>query len=125
YLPLIAGGRVVIASEDEAMDGRRLMRLIDDAEITMMQPTPATWKLMISAGWTASPRLRVLCGGEPLPRALADDLLDRVAELWNMYGPTETTVWSTLDRVEKNEAILVGRPIANTTVYVLREDLSL
>src|SRR5690606_14120788 len=65
------------------------------------------------------------CGGEPLPRVLADDLLDRVDELWNMYGPTETTVWSTLDRIERDEPILVGRPIANTTVYVLRDDLSL
>lgn len=125
YLPLIAGGRVVMASEEEAMDGRRLIRLLDEAEITMMQATPATWKLMLAAGWTMSPRLRVLCGGEPLPRVLADDLLDRVDELWNMYGPTETTVWSTLDRIERDEPILVGRPIANTTVYVLRDDLSL
>ncbi len=125
YLPLIAGGRVVIASEDEALDGRRLMRLIDEAEITMMQATPATWKLMLAAGWTMSPRLRVLCGGEPLPRVLADDLLDRVDELWNMYGPTETTVWSTVEKIHRDQPILVGKPIANTTVYVLRDDLSL
>ena len=86
-----------------------------------MQATPATWKLMLAAGWRGSPSLRVLCGGEGLPSSLAVSLIDRTAELWNMYGPTETTVWSTVDRVEKGAPILIGRPIANTTLYVLGE----
>src|SRR5690606_39424746 len=93
--------------------------------VTLMQATPATWKLLIASGWQGKPDLRVLCGGEPLPRPLADELLDRVAELWNMYGPTETTVWSTLDRVERGGDITVGRPIANTTCYVLGDDMQM
>ena len=40
------------------------------------------------------PSLKVLCGGEALPRDLADAMLPRCAALWNMYGPTETTIWS-------------------------------
>lgn len=123
YLPLVAGGRVVIASEDEVLDGRRLLRRIEEEGITLMQATPATWKLMLAAGWEGSPGLRVLCGGEPLPPKLSSDLLDRVSELWNMYGPTETTVWSTLERIERDAPILVGRPIANTTLYVLDDAL--
>ncbi|NLG60795.1 MAG: amino acid adenylation domain-containing protein, partial [Candidatus Cloacimonetes bacterium] len=125
YLPLITGARVVITSEDDALDGRRLVQLMEQEGVTLMQATPATWKLLIAGGWQGKPDLRVLCGGEPLPRPLADELLDRVAELWNMYGPTETTVWSTLDRVERGGDITVGRPIANTTCYVLGDDMQM
>jgi amino acid adenylation domain-containing protein len=125
YLPLVAGGRVVMASEDEVVDGRLLAERIVTEGITVMQATPATWKLMINSGWTGAPGLRVFCGGEPLSRQLADDLLDRASQLWNMYGPTETTVYSTLECIGRDEPILVGRPIANTTLYVLDEQLRL
>jgi hypothetical protein len=55
-----------------------------------------------------------------MPRDLARDLSTRVRALWNMYGPTETTVWSTLQQVTDHDRdISIGRPIANTTVYVL------
>jgi len=64
--------------------------------------------------------LRALCGGEALPRDLADALLARPQELWNLSGPTETTIWSTVERVERGPGpITIGRPIANTQVYVL------
>lgn len=118
YLPLVAGGRVVICSEDEVLDGHRLMERLDDS-ITIMQATPATWKLLIAAGWRGRTTLRILCGGEALSRTLAYELLTRAGQVWNMYGPTETTVWSTLDRVTAEDPILVGRPIANTSLYVL------
>jgi acyl-coenzyme A synthetase/AMP-(fatty) acid ligase/acyl carrier protein len=75
---------------------------------------------MLEAGWTGKADLKVLCGGEALPRDLAATLTDRVAKLWNMYGPTETTIWSTVGRVEDVAgAIPIGRPIVNTKVYVL------
>ena len=62
----------------------------------------------------------MLCGGEALPRALADRLLDKGAALWNLYGPTETTVWSSAWRVEPGDGpISIGRPIAETRLYVL------
>jgi amino acid adenylation domain-containing protein len=125
YLPIISGARVIIAGEEEALDGRRLMQRMEQDGVTIMQATPATWKLLLAAGWKGGPHMKVLCGGEPLPRRLADDLLDRAGELWNMYGPTETTVWSTLDRVGRDAPILVGRPIANTTLYVLGGNLEL
>ena len=64
--------------------------------------------------------MKILCGGEALPRELADQLLARCGELWNMYGPTETTIWSTVYQVRSGEgAISIGRPIANTQIYIL------
>jgi acyl-CoA synthetase (AMP-forming)/AMP-acid ligase II len=55
-----------------------------------------------------------------LPQDLADAVLPRVQELWNLYGPTETTIWSTAERVlPGSDGVSIGRPIANTQVYVL------
>lgn len=119
YLPLTVGARVILATERDALDGHRLARLLDEEQVTVLQATPATWKLLLAAGWEGREGLRALCGGEPLPPSLADRLLPAVAELWNMYGPTEATVWSTLQRVDPGEPILIGRPIANTSVYVV------
>jgi amino acid adenylation domain-containing protein len=129
YLPLVAGARLVLAPDGAAADGVRLCELIAEHNVSLMQATPSTWRLMLDAGWhvggrTSNERLRVLCGGEALPRQLAGELLERAGALWNMYGPTETTIWSTLRRIEAmDESVLIGRPIANTQVYLLGADL--
>jgi amino acid adenylation domain-containing protein len=124
FLPLVAGGTVVIAPHDAVSDGERLQALLDQHSVTVMQGTPATWQLLLHSGWEGKPGLKMLCGGEALPRQLADALLQRGGELWNMYGPTETTVWSSILRVEPEDdagagPIPIGRPIANTFLYVL------
>jgi amino acid adenylation domain-containing protein len=121
FLPLINGARVVIASEETAVDPRLLSNLVDGSRATVMQATPTTWQMLVDAGWPGRRGLKALCGGEALPAALADQLLDRGAELWNMYGPTETTIWSSVVRLERGDPITIGRPIANTTFYVLDE----
>ncbi len=89
-----------------------------------MQATPATWRMLVEAGWLGSNNLTVLCGGEALPPDLAASLLSRSAALWNMYGPTETTIWSTIERIQRaDQEITIGRPIANTEVYILDQFL--
>ncbi|MEM8930320.1 MAG: amino acid adenylation domain-containing protein, partial [Acidobacteriota bacterium] len=120
FLPLITGGRVVVASRETASDGARLGSLVTASEATVMQATPATWRLLLDSGWTPIAGLKVLCGGEALPRELADQLLAAEVALWNVYGPTETTIWSTRHRVVAGEGVpSIGRPIANTTIYTL------
>jgi acyl-coenzyme A synthetase/AMP-(fatty) acid ligase len=84
-----------------------------------MQATPVTWKSLISAGWEGDPGLTALCGGEALPRDLADALAARAGAVWNLYGPTETTIWSTIWKVRPAEPVSIGTPIANTTCHVL------
>jgi amino acid adenylation domain-containing protein len=119
-LPLVVGGRVVLASREAAADGERLAELLDRSEVTVMQATPATWHVLLEAGWRGDGELKILCGGEALPRDLANRLLDCGGSLWNLYGPTETTVWSLAHRVRRGEGTVpIGRPIANTTVYLL------
>jgi amino acid adenylation domain-containing protein len=124
FLPLITGAKVVIVPREITVDGPRLDTLITDSRATVMQATPATWRLLLAAGWKGSPHLKILCGGEPLPPELAKELLPRCAELWNMYGPTETTIWSTCTRVTKADGIHIGRPIANTEIYILDAHLN-
>src|SRR5690606_20223119 len=60
-----------------------------------------------------------LCGGEPLSEDLRKHLLASGSTAWNMFGPTETTIWSTLALVTAVGSISIGRPIANTTIYIL------
>ncbi|HWZ46035.1 MAG TPA: amino acid adenylation domain-containing protein [Candidatus Saccharimonadales bacterium] len=120
YLPLIVGARCVLAGREAAADGQQLSRLLEGHDITAMQATPSTWKLLLQSGWAGKRNLKILCGGEAWSRELAGELLRRSASVWNMYGPTETTVWSAVYRVTSDEGpMLIGHPIANTEMYVL------
>jgi non-ribosomal peptide synthetase component F len=121
-LPLTSGAEIVIAGRDDVRDGGQLRNLIEESDATMMQATPAGWRLLVDAGWHGRPAFRAVSGGEPLAVDLAEALLDRCGEVWNGYGPTETTVYSTYWRVsDPREGIYIGRPIANTTVHILDE----
>jgi amino acid adenylation domain-containing protein len=120
FLPLSVGGELVIASREVASDPVQLMAQMARCNATMMQATPATWRMLLDSGWDGKPLKKVLCGGEALPRDLADRLLGVNESLWNMYGPTETTIWSAASRVRNNESkITIGPPIANTQFYVV------
>jgi len=120
FLPLTVGARVVLATREEAADGVQLAAKIARTGVTVMQATPATWRMLLDSGWPGARSLRIFSGGEALPRELADRLLERCAELWNLYGPTETTVWSAAANIlPGNEPVVIGRPIANTQFYVL------
>lgn len=120
FLPLIVGARLILAREQEMSDGAALHALLRRHSATFMQATPVTWQLLLEAGWHGDPSLKMLCGGEALPRRLAERLLESGGELWNMYGPTETTVWSSVLRVESGAGpVTIGPPIDNTQFYIL------
>ena len=122
YLPLVVGGRVVIASGEVASDPRALAGLLEGAGATVMQATPTTWRMLVDSGWSGGRGLKGLCGGEALPVVLADRLVGLGVELWNMYGPTETTIWSTCCRVQAGGgSVSIGRPIGNTSLFILDE----
>ena len=119
FLPLVRGAELVIADTSSTKDGRLLVDLIRARDITTMQATPSTWQMLIDSGWTGSPSLKMLAGGEQLTDYMAKLLLSRGAELWNMYGPTETTIWSTLKRIKhEDKTVTVGYPIRNTKIYI-------
>ena len=124
FLTFAVGAAVVLATEEEAIDGDALVRLVACHRVTLMQSTPSRFRLMLEAGWkeTRTPTLRILCGGEAMTRALADSLARR-GTLWNMYGPTETTVWSTAREVSAGAGdVAIGGPIGGTLLRVLGEN---
>jgi amino acid adenylation domain-containing protein len=119
YLPLSAGAAVIIASGEMVADGRLLAEQLLDERITIMQATPATWRLVLEGGWNGRD-LKIICGGENLPRELATELSRQGASLWNMYGPTEITVYALTHKVVRGGGTVpIGRPIGNTQVYIL------
>lgn len=119
YLPLLAGAVVEIVPTAICRDGLLLKEFLEGSPANIVQATPATWQMLIGAEWAGSSKLKVLCGGEPLPSSLARDLLARCKELWNLFGPTETTIWSSCCRILDPGKITIGEPIANTQFYVL------
>lgn len=117
-LPLIRGATLVVATDEQARDPRLLAELLDTAGATVVQMTPSGARMLLDTGWQGT-GLRVWCGGEPLSRDLADELLSTCDEVWNLYGPTETTVWSARWRVEQDGPVRIGEPVGNTGLHVL------
>lgn len=120
FLPIIVGASLVLVNREIAWDGTQLSAKLTASNATVMQATPATWQLLLAAGWAGNHQLNILCGGEALPGHLANQLIKRCDSLWNMYGPTETTIWSAACLVETRSAIVpISHPIANTQFYIL------
>jgi amino acid adenylation domain-containing protein len=129
FLPLLSGARVEILDRSAASDPALLRQAIGAGAGTVLQATPATWRLLLDAGWEGGESLRALSGGEALPAELAARLRERVGALWNVYGPTETTIWSTAQHLDAAADVgrghaSIGAPVANTRVYVLDRYLS-
>ncbi len=121
-LPLVTGATVEILDRNTAADGQALAERLDAGDISLMQATPSTWRLLLSAGWRNRGNVRILCGGEALTPDLAESLNACSREVWNLYGPTETTIWSTIHRLGSSRHVAIGKPIANTQAYVLSSD---
>jgi amino acid adenylation domain-containing protein len=119
FLPLTVGARVEVLQDEQIRDGRKLRHALIEGGATMMQATPALWSMLEDAGGGPRP-LRALCGGEALPNRLAQALVARHGQVVNLYGPTETTIWSSYDVIASRDGpVTLGRPIAETSVYVL------
>ena len=137
FLPLCVGGRTVLASRETAADPRALADLIAREDVNFMQATPTTWRTLIrscgggEAATGADPpgadppgadpplrRITALVGGEAVPAELAVDMINSTRVAFNVYGPTETTVWSTCAAISRSNPTSIGKPIANTSVYV-------
>lgn len=121
-LPLVNGMTVVMADETEQENLSFFGELVRKHDIEVLQTTPSRMRLYLGGmGDKGCLNLLkvILLGGEKVEAGLIDELRQYTgAELVNVYGPTETTVWSTACRLEKGTEITVGRPIANTEIYI-------
>jgi acyl-CoA synthetase (AMP-forming)/AMP-acid ligase II/acyl carrier protein len=123
WLPLTVGASLIVSSRAAAMDAQLLSAQLTEGSVTLLQATPATWQMLVGMGWPGAESLRVWCGGEALAQGLAQELVERTREVWNLYGPTETTIYSSLkligSRGGATAPVSIGSPLANTQMYVL------
>src|SRR5690606_28292336 len=120
WLPLVTGASTESAGSDTARRAQRLRALLEELRPDLRQATPATWQMLLETAGRGRAALRVLTGGEALPAALARELLAPAGRVWSVCGPAAPTVWATCQRVRHGEeSVPIGRPIANTRVYVL------
>ena len=122
FSPLARGAQVSLLPPTLAADGTGLAGWLERTGLGAMQATPATWRLLVDAGWVGAEGFRVLCGGEALPEDLAFELRKRSAEVWNLYGPTEATVWASVQRVDE-QGVHLGRALANSRRVVVDSSL--
>ncbi|MFH8516603.1 amino acid adenylation domain-containing protein [Streptomyces gelaticus] len=120
WLPLLTGGTLVLGPPGVGGDPEQLHQLLCDEKITVVQATPATWKLYTETTGAAPPGLRqIWCGGERLAHSLAQALTGLGPEVHNLYGPTETTIWSTRAVLRRQDTVTgIGRPMANTSLHI-------
>ncbi|TAJ38189.1 MAG: amino acid adenylation domain-containing protein [Reyranella sp.] len=120
YAPLIVGGRLVLAESDVVRTGFELEALARKAGATLMQATPTLWRMLLEAGFSSRPGLKMITAGEAISRDVVDRLLSGGGRLWNLYGPTEATIYSSGCEMHAGAAdVTIGKPLANTQLYVL------
>jgi amino acid adenylation domain-containing protein len=130
FAPLLAGAQLVLAEPGGHLDISCLVKLIADKKITVLQMVPSLLKVFLEEKELerCSSLKRVFCGGELLPEELAERFRARLpAELHNLYGPTEASIDSafwTCTPAPRGQGVPIGRPIANTQLYVLDPELN-
>lgn len=123
FMALTQGATLVIADADTLKDGNKLFRFIKENNLTYFKGTPSLYKLLVDAGWQEKLPITMVSGGEPLPNNLAEKILPKCKELYNVYGPTECAIISTVAKITDSDNITIGKPLQNTPVYILNEDL--
>ncbi|MEO7766084.1 MAG: amino acid adenylation domain-containing protein, partial [Ferruginibacter sp.] len=124
FVPLICGGKLIVVPREVAMDGIKLVKRLSDHLPTHMQGTPSTWQLLLDSEWENPEGIKILIGGEAVKENLKDALTQR-GSVYNLYGPTETTIWSAIKKLETNEKVLIGQPLANTSIYIVNDQQQL
>ncbi|HLP58795.1 MAG TPA: amino acid adenylation domain-containing protein, partial [Candidatus Deferrimicrobium sp.] len=122
-LPLTKGSTVIIGSAEEQRDAGLGSRVMIREDITIFQATPSRLQLFIQdlePGENLKRLKYLLVGGEVFPEALLAKLKQRTGGIiYNVYGPTETTIWSTIKEVGSSNKLNIGKPLANTFIYIL------
>ncbi|MBS1518087.1 MAG: amino acid adenylation domain-containing protein [Bacteroidetes bacterium] len=130
YLPLLTGGKLVIAKPDGHLDTAYMKEIITGKNVNVIQMVPSLLKLLLEEPGIENCRSLnfVFSGGEALTKSLADNVFDKLdVTLCNLYGPTEATIDSTFHICKRNQMsdnIPIGRPVSNSQAYILDSDMN-
>ncbi len=131
YAPLVIGAKLVMAQPGGHQDGNYIVQLIQEQRVTLTLFVPSLLQLLVETpGFEQCTSLRCVgVGGEALSMALVRSYTAlNPAPLINLYGPTETTITTLYWRCEADypqTTALIGRPVGNTTLYILDKALQL
>lgn len=124
FWPLVSGATLVMARPNGHLDSQNLIDLIEQEQITMCHFVPSMLNLLLEEDDVRgfSSIKKVFCSGEELPHTLQEAFFMKFdAELINLYGPTEASIevasWAC--RSEERPPVPIGKPIANTQLYIL------
>lgn len=123
-LPLLFGCTVALCTEEELRQPHLLAKLIESVEAKFIQTTPTRMRIMMDDALfrnAASRHIKkIVLGGEMIPMSLLDQIRQEIgAQVINGYGPTEATVYSSFKDVTDVSRVTIGRPVANTRMYIL------
>ncbi|EML8068066.1 non-ribosomal peptide synthase/polyketide synthase [Pseudomonas aeruginosa] len=125
YVPLARGASMLLASREQAQDPEALLDLVERQGVTVLQATPATWRMLCDSERVDLLRgCTLLCGGEALAEDLAARMRGLSASTWNLYGPTETTIWSARFCLGEEARPFLGGPLENTGLYILDSEMN-
>lgn len=127
FIPLTSGLTILFADEKEVLLTERLELVCKRMLPDIIETTPTKLKMLLTNGeFTSIADFKaIILGGEPLTKNFYDYLKKRTnAKIFNNYGPAETTVWSTISEITDND-ITIGKPIANTQIYILDKNSNL
>ncbi|MED3966005.1 non-ribosomal peptide synthetase, partial [Niallia taxi] len=119
---LLNGGTIYITSEEESYHRERFREFIEKNEINIVQLVPSTLQEFILGGDKLSSVNVLICGGEALHQSMKREALELGYSLYNCYGPTETTVDAVTAKCNDGEQVVIGKPIANTKIYIVNPD---
>jgi amino acid adenylation domain-containing protein/non-ribosomal peptide synthase protein (TIGR01720 family) len=129
--PLIAGARLILTEPSDHWDISQLIHLLDKEQITILDVVPSMLQALLEETefLTCRSLKRVISGGEPLSPELRDRFFAVLTntKLHNIYGPTEATIGATswtCGPEDDYQRVPIGRPIANTQIYILDSHLN-
>jgi polyketide synthase PksJ len=135
FLPLIRGATLVMISSKTQKNPVRILEVLREYKVTIMQATPTTYEMLLACGWTGDKGIKFLVGGEACRPKVAQ-LAGQCHSMYNVYGPTETTIWSSsykfpevregddsFVKMVASVGVPIGVPISLTSFYVVDENL--
>ncbi|MEH2088584.1 amino acid adenylation domain-containing protein [Nostoc sp.] len=118
FVPLSWGGKVILVE-----NALHLPSLV--AEVSLVNTVPSIIAELLQVDGLPPSVRTVNLAGEPLQNQLVQQIYqnDRIQKIFNLYGPSEDTTYSTFAQVNRDSNVTIGRPIANTQIYLLDTNL--
>ena len=129
-LPVCSGLKVVFADNQEQNSPILLNELCKKNNVDFINTTPSKFNFLMSDAenldYIRNMKL-IFLSGEQLPSNILENVqkVAKDSEIYDMYGPTETTIFSTHKNLTNDKKVTIGKPISNTNVYVLDNNMNM